>query len=170
MLFRSVSQSRYPAPKIVAKHGEPMRTALHKNTIVIHKKERAHLRMAISNASNNDKRYSTNLLLKNVVITHGKTPLNDRGERYLMRVRRKTYPRDIKKNADGKPIKAKGKRTTTLQTTNLLEYGSEKQMTEPWIHPAFLACARQTITTIETEMVKSVDRIIAKLFATNKKK
>ena len=78
-------------PEIVAKRGGPVRAALRKGAVVIHKEERARLRVAISNASDDGKRYSTGLLLKNVVVTRGKAPLDGRGERYLVRVRRKTH-------------------------------------------------------------------------------
>lgn len=142
-------------PEIVSKRGGPVRQALRKGAVVILKQEKANLQIVVNNATASGKRESTGLLLKNLIVSRGKAPSSGKGERQLVRVRRKSYARD-----GGKPV-------TTLQTANLLEYGSAKQPAEPWIRPAFNAKASEAIDTIERELVRAIDRIATKLFKQN---
>lgn len=145
-------------PELVSKRGGPVKTALRKGALVIFKQAKANLERSVSNATEDGKRYSTGLLLENLVVTRGKPPLSGKGERYLVRVRRKSYPR-------------KGKKAfTTLATANLLEYGSSKQTAEPWLRPAFNARASESIATIERELLKAIDRVTKKLAQQNKGK
>jgi HK97 gp10 family phage protein len=139
-------------PEVVSKRGGPVKSALRKGAVVILKQEQANLRAVTANATSSEKIESTGLLLKNLVVTRGKAPTSGKGERYLVRVRRKAYLR-----------KGGGKAVTTLQTANLLEYGSEKQPAEPWIRPAFAAKAEEAIRTVELEVVKGIDRVVKKL-------
>ena len=138
-------------PEVVSKRGGPARAALRKGAVVILKQEQANLQAVTANATSSEQRESTGLLLKNLVVTRGKAPHDGKGERFLVRVRRKAYPRKG------------GKAVTTLQTANLLEYGSEKQPAEPWIRPAFATKAEEAIRTVEREMVRGIDRIVKKL-------
>ncbi len=144
-------------PEIVSKRGGPVKSALRKGALVIFKQAKANLEKSVSNASEDGKRYSTGLLLQNLVVTRGKEPIGTKGERYLVRVRRKSYNR-------------KGKRFTTLASANLLEYGSSKQNPEPWLRPAFASKAMQSISTIERELIKNIDRVVKKLAQQNKGK
>jgi len=144
-------------PEIVAKRGGPVRAALRKAAVVIHKEELARLQVALANADDEGKRLSTGLLMKNVIVTRGKKPIGSEGERYLVRVRRKSYKRN-------------GAKVTTHQTANLLEYGSSKQKPEPWIRPAFAMKAPAAIQTAQDELVKSINRIAKKLFSKRKGK
>jgi len=144
--------------EVVSKRGGPVKSALRKGALVILKAERQALQIATANATDSGKRESTGFLLKNLIASRGKAPTTGKGERYLVRVRRKSYP-----DRTGKPV-------TTLKTAQLLEYGSSQQPAEPWIRPAFLANARVAIETIERETVRAVDRVAAKLGAANKGK
>jgi HK97 gp10 family phage protein len=141
-------------PELVSKRGGPVKTALRKGAVVIFKEARANLERVTANANDEGKRYSTGLLLKNLVVTRGKPPISGKGERYLVRVRRKSYGR-------------KGKAVTTLATANMLEYGTVKQPAEPWIRPAFNSKARQAISTIEVELLKAINRVVKKLARQN---
>jgi HK97 gp10 family phage protein len=129
-------------PEVVSKRGGPVRAALRKGAAVIFKEAQANLQSATAGDD------SSGLLLKNLVITRGKAPTDGKGERYLVRVRNKSYGRGD---------------ATTLKSAQLLEYGSSKQTAEPWLRPAFQARAEQAIHTVETELVKSLDRIVKKL-------
>jgi HK97 gp10 family phage protein len=152
-------------PEVVSNRGGPVRAALRKGALVIHKQAMANLQAVVSNATSEGRILSTGLLLKNLVVTRGKAPTTGNGERYLVRVRRKAY--------DGNPITKKqrvGKRVTTLKTAQLLEYGSSKQRAEPWIRPAFVAKAEQAIKTVEAELINGINRIVKKLAAQNKGK
>lgn len=144
-------------PEIVSKRGGPVRAALRKGAVVIFKEAQKNLQSVTNNATEEGKKVSTGLLLKNLVVTRGKEPIGTKGERYLVRVRRKVYQRN------GKPV-------STLKTGQILEYGSVKQTAEPWLRPAFAATAPKAIQTVETELLKSIDRIVKKLAQQNKGK
>ncbi len=145
-------------PEVVSKRGGPVKSALRKGALVILRQEKANLQAVTANTNDEGKRESTGLLLKNLIASRGKAPTGGKGERYLVRVRRKTYPRK-----SGKPV-------TTLATANILEYGSSKQPAEPFIRPAFLSKAEEAIKTVERELVAGIDRIVKKLAAQNKGK
>jgi len=136
--------------EVVSKRGGPVKTALRKGAVVIRKAEIANLRVVTSNQTKEES-ISTGLLAKNVIVSRGKPPTDGNGERYLVRVRRKTYAR------------VSGKAVTTLKTAQLLEYGSSKQPAEPWIRPAFQSKAAEAIRTVETELVAAIDKIATKL-------
>lgn len=137
-------------PEIASKRGGPVRAALRKGALVIHKQALSNLKRVTSNQTDDDARQNTQMLEQNLVVTRGKAPFNDNGERYLVRVRRKVYKRSGKENV------------TTLKTAQLLEYGSSQQPAEPWLRPAFSARAPEAIKVIETELIRAVDRAIRK--------
>jgi len=144
-------------PEIVSKRGGPVKAALRKAARVIHKEAQTNLDRVTSNETSVGRQLSTGLLKKNLIVSRGKPPYGSKGERYLVRVRRKSYPR-------------KGKTTTTLATANLLEYGSSQQNAEPWLRPAFAAKAQEAIKTAETELLKQIDKVVKKLANQNKGK
>lgn len=141
--------------EVVSKRGGPVKTALRKGAKVIHEQAKQNLQVSIANTTEEGKLLSTGLLLKNLVITRGKAPTVGKGERYLVRVRRKAYVRS------GKPV-------TTLASAQLLEYGSEKQNAEPWLRPAFQAKAEQAILTTEKSLIFDIERIAKKLASQNR--
>src|SRR5690606_12661315 len=108
---------------------------------------------------------STGLLEKNVVVTRGKEPTGTRGERYLVRVRRKAY--DGYKL--GKRQKA-GKRVTTHKTASLLEYGSSQQPATPWLRPAVTQKGDEAINVITADLKRRIDIIVKKQAQLNKGK
>lgn len=142
-------------PEVVSKRGGPVKTALRKGAQVILKAARDNLRASTSNQTVEGSE-STGLLLKNLIASRGKAPSTGKGERHLVRVRRKTYQR-----RGSKPV-------TTLKSANLLEYGSSKQPAEPWLRPAFLSKAETAIRTIESTLVAEVDKVVARLASQNK--
>lgn len=148
--------------ELVSKRGGPVRAALRKGAVVIQKKAIQKLNVVTSNATEEGKRVSTGLLAQNVVVTRGKAPLSGNGERYLVRVRRKSYNRAAERKAEGKRAK-RSVAVTTPQTARLLEYGSSKQPAEPWLRPAFQETAVEAIRAVETELAKGVDRIAQRL-------
>jgi len=143
-------------PEVVSRRGGPVKSALRKGAVVILKQEKANLQAVTNNATASETKESTGFLLANLIASRGKPPTVGKGERYLVRVRRKTYQRKG------------GKAVTTLKTANLLEYGSSKQPAEPWIRPAFAAKAQQAINTVQTELIKGLDRVVKKLSQQNK--
>ena len=142
--------------EIVSKNGGPVRSALRKGALVIFKQAKSNLESA-TRSNDPEKNYSTGLLLQNLVTSRGKPPPGVRGEMYLVRVRRKAYPR-------------KGRSVSTIKAGSLLEYGSVKQAAEPWLRPAASSRAEEAMRTIESELVKGIDRIQKKLAKQNQGK
>jgi hypothetical protein len=142
--------------EIVSRNGGPVRSALRKGALVIFKQAKSNLESA-TRSSDSEKNYSTGLLLQNLVTSRGKPPLGVRGEVYLVRVRRKAYPR-------------KGRTVSTIKAGSLLEYGSVKQPAEPWLRPALTTRAGEAMLTIESELRKGIDRIQKKLARQNQGK
>lgn len=143
-------------PELVSKRGGIVLAALRKAAKVIDQQRRANLQTSISNTTDSGRRDSTGFLMKNLTTSRGKAPTGGHGERVLLRVRRKTYP--------GR------KGVTTLQTANLLEYGSSQQPAEPWIRPAFASRAREAIETVERELLAGIDRTVTRLAKQNARK
>jgi len=131
--------------EVVSKNGGPVKSALRKGANVILKQAKANLQASIATDPESE---STGLLLQNMVVTRGKAPTNGKGERYLVRVRRKGYGRAG---------------VSTLKTANIKEYGSSKQPAAPFIRPAFQSKAKDAIRTTEVELVKAIDRVVKKL-------
>jgi len=141
--------------EVSAKRGGPVAAAARTGLQPMKRQHLANLSAATANATSENRRLSTGFLAKNVVISRGKAPTSGKGERYLLRVRRKTYP-----DRKGKPV-------TTLAAAQLLEYGSSQQPAEPWIRPSFLSRAREVIDTTSADLVRRLDKIVARLARQN---
>lgn len=137
--------------EVVSKRGGPVKLALAKGARLIRDEEKN--RLAASIAINGDE--STGLLMQNIVATRGKAPSDGKGERYLVRIRRKAYP-----DKKGSPV-------TTIKSAHIMEYGSERQVAQPFIRPAFQATAEEAIQTISDDLVARVDKIVTKLSKQN---
>lgn len=144
--------------EVVSKRGGPVKLSLAKAARVIRDQAKINLRAAI--AQNGEQ--STGLLEKNVVVTRGKEPIGTRGERYLVRVRRKAY--DGEKL--GKRQKA-GKRVTTHKTASLLEYGSSHQPATPWLRPAVKQKGQQAIEVFTSDLNRRLEATVKKLAQQN---
>lgn len=144
-------------PEVVSRRGGPVKSALRKGARVIFLQARANLENVTTNQTKSGERLSTGLVLKNLVVTRGKPPEGYRGERYLVRIRRRRYT-------------TQGKTATTQQTAYWLEYGTRHQPMEPWLRPAFNAKAGEAVRTVEAELRKQLDRVVAKLAQQNKGK
>lgn len=138
--------------EVVSKRGGPVKLALAKGARFLRDKAKENLRAAI--ALNGD--VSTGLLEKNVIASRGKPPTGGKGERYLVRVKRKTYP-----SKGGKPV-------TTRATASYLEYGTEAQPATPWLRPAVVQNGEQTINLVIADLTKRIDQTVTKLAAQNK--
>lgn len=129
-------------PRDTMKRGGPAKVALRKAANLIAKAERRALKATLQDPGDE----TTGLLSKAIVATRGKPPTSGKGERYLVRIKRKTYQRQ-------------GKPTTTLKAAQLKEYGSSHQTAEPFIRPAFLQTAPKAIRLVETELPREIDKI-----------
>lgn len=132
--------NRLPS-EVVSKRGGPVKLALAKGARLIRNEVKKNLQRIVTSDD------STGLLYKNIIASRGKEPIGTRGERYIVRVKRKTYP-----DRTGRPV-------TTLKTANILEYGSEKQMAQPFIRPAAESKAQETINLVTADLIKRVDKI-----------
>lgn len=139
-------------PEVVSKRGGPVKLALAKGARLIRDQAKTNLRAQI--AANGD--VSTGLLEQNVIASRGKPPFGGKGERYLVRVRRKSYP------------KKGGQAVTTRKTAALLEYGSSHQPATPWLRPAVRQKGEQVITVVTTDLTRRLDRVVKKLAAQNR--
>lgn len=138
--------------EIVSKRGGPVKLSLAKGARFLRDQERAALRAVI--AINGDE--STGLLVDSIISSRGKAPTSGKGERYLVRLKRKSYP-----NREGATV-------TTLQTANLLEWGSRHQPATPFIRPTVQTYGQQTINIVVTDLKGRLDKIIVKLAAQNR--
>jgi hypothetical protein len=138
--------------EVVSKRGGPVKLALAKGARLLRDEAKKNLRAQI--ALNGDE--STGLLEKNVIASRGKAPVGGRGERYLVRVKRKTYP-----GRTGKPV-------TTHKTAHLLEYGSVHQPATPWLRPTVLAKGEEVISVVTADLLRRIDLAVKKLAAQNK--
>lgn len=145
--------------EVVSKRGGPVKRALAKGARVIRLQAALNLRGAIE--CNGDT--STGLLEKNLVVTRGKQPTGTKGERYLVRVRRKAY--------DGEKLSRRqkaGKRVTTHKTASLLEYGSSHQQATPWLRPSVQQRGGEAIDVISADLRRGVDQAVKKLAQKNR--
>lgn len=151
--------------EVVSKRGGPVKAALRKGALVILKQEKANLQAVMGHQVNGQQRQSTGLLLKNLIASRGKAPADGNGERYLVRVKRKTYTLgDNGRARGGKGI------TTTIANAQRLEYGTSRQPAESFIRTAFNSRAQEAIGVIEKELVKGIDRVVNRLASQNKGK
>lgn len=139
--------------EVASKRGGPVKLALARAARVIRDEARSNLRAVVG-----DSEETTGLLEKSVIASRGKAPLEGKGERYLVRVKRAAY--------DGKKLgkrEGAGKRVTTHKTASLLEYGSSHQPATPWLRPAFVTAAPKALSVYETALKAGVDRAVKKL-------
>lgn len=140
--------------EVVSKRGGPVKLALAKGARVIRAQAATNLRAAIALGGER----STGNLEKRLVVTRGKRPLGGKGERYLVRVRKRNY------------INALGIKTNPLMTANLLEYGSSHQPATPWLRPAVAQKGEEAINVITADLKRRIDIIVKKQTQLNKAK
>lgn len=144
-------------PEVVSKNGGPVKSALRKAALIIQRQAVANVQ-AIIDAPNTGglPSESTGLLRDNVVAQRVKPPSGKKGERYMVRVRKKRY----EGSAEWKP-------RTTAQIGALLEYGTEKRQAMPWMRSAFDAKRAEAIQVFEAELPMAIDRIVKRLAKQN---
>lgn len=141
-------------PEIVSKRGGPVKLALAKGARVIRAQAAQNLRASIAVRGER----STGNLEKRLIVSRGKKPFGGKGERYLVRVRRRDY------------TNALGVKTNPLMTANLLEYGSSHQPATPWLRPAVGQKGAEAIKVITTDLKRRIDQTVRKLAQQNRGK
>jgi HK97 gp10 family phage protein len=138
--------------EVVSKRGGPVKLSLAKGARYLRDRAKENLRRAI--AINGER--STGELEKRVISSRGKKPFGTKGERYLVRVKKRDY------------INAEGYRTNPLMVANLLEYGSSHQPATPWLRPAVTEHGEKVINIVVDDLIKRLDATVRKLAAQNK--
>ncbi|QNH21262.1 hypothetical protein HEP73_02176 [Xanthomonas sp. GW] len=138
-------------PEVVSKRGGPVKSALAKGARFLRDKERENLQAVLEPGEE-----STGLLAENIIASRGKAPIGGKGERYLVRIKRKMYP--------GR----KGEQVSTLKSAQIKEYGSVKQPARSFIRRTVVEHGGQTINVVVTDLVARLDRVVKKLALQNK--
>ena len=142
--------------ELVSKRGGPVRSALRKASKILADEMKANIEKIIDEPNISGNNYNTGLLLKNIVITRS-SKMREKGERFIVRVRRKPYP---KVSDDAKTV-------TTSRVASLLESGTERRRPMPWARPAFDAKKHQVIPLFVSELNRHLTRIVNKLAKQN---
>lgn len=129
--------------EFVEKRGGPVKLALKKGAIFIRDEEKRRLQAMINEMGWND---TTGLLMKNIIASRGKKIHGSKGERYIVRVKRKIYA-----GRQGKPV-------TTLKTAQIFEYGSVHQPPRPFIRTSFRKTAQQAVQIITDDLLKRINK------------
>jgi len=137
--------------EVVSKKGGPVKAALAKGARLVRDEAKANLQRSI-NLRGAD---STGTTVRSVIASRGKAPNDGSGERYLVRVKKRTFEN------------AKGFKTNTLMTANLLEYGSGHQAPTPWLRPAVSAKGKEAIDVMVSDLLRRLDVIVRQLAAKN---
>ncbi|MGY6272435.1 hypothetical protein ACXIUT_22345 [Achromobacter denitrificans] len=132
--------------EVVSKRGGPVKTALARGARYLRDRAKENLQASVTNTGDE----SSGLLLQNVIASRGKPPIGSKGERYLVRVRQKTYTRKGKE-----PV-------TTRKTAALKEYGSSHQPATPWLRPAVQQHGQRVIELMSADVVRQIEKVIAK--------
>jgi HK97 gp10 family phage protein len=144
-------------PEIVSRRGGPVRSALRKASKVMVDEMKANVQKIIDEPNIGGQDYSTGLLQENIVSTRTTNRMQQNGEQYRARVRRKKYPQT-----------GNAKTVTTSQVAALLEAGTERRRPMPWARPAFDAKKHEVVTMFTTEIRRNLDRIVKKLARQNR--
>lgn len=141
--------------EMVSKRGGPVAAGLRKGARVIRAQEIDTLQRLIGESDE-----STGLLLKSIIVSRGKAPFGSKGERYLVRVKNRTYP-GTGKSSGTRPV-------TTQQVAFLFEYGTEKQPPRSFIVSAFKARAREAMDVAIKETIRATERVVKRLARQNR--
>lgn len=138
--------------EVVSKRGGPVKLALAKGARLIRDQAKQNLRAQIAEGGADE---STGLLEQNIIASRGKPPFGGKGERYLVRVRRKSYTRKSKEVV------------TTRKTASLLEYGSSHQPAKPWLRPAVQQKGGEAVVVIANDLTRRIDQTVKRLARQN---
>ncbi|ENM0054916.1 hypothetical protein [Stenotrophomonas maltophilia] len=137
--------------EVVSKRGGPVKLALAKGARLLRDQAKDNFRRSVAQGGAD----STETTVENIVASRGKAPVGTKGERQLVRVKRRSY------------INAKGAKTTTLRAAQLMEYGSATQPARPWLRSAVQRRGSQIIDVVSEDLLKRLDQITKRLAAQN---
>ncbi|HGM5514524.1 TPA: hypothetical protein ACKPYU_000799 [Stenotrophomonas maltophilia] len=137
--------------EVVSKRGGPVKLALAKGARLLRDQAKDNFRRSVAQGGAD----STETTVESIVASRGKAPVGTKGERQLVRVKRRSY------------INAKGAKTTTLRAAQLMEYGSATQPARPWLRPAVQRRGSQIIDVVSEDLLKRLDQVTKRLAAQN---
>ncbi|KIS38466.1 hypothetical protein [Stenotrophomonas maltophilia] len=137
--------------EVVSKRGGPVKLALAKGARLLRDQAKDNFRRSVAQGGAD----STETTVESIVASRGKAPAGTKGERQLVRVKRRSY------------INAKGAKTTTLRAAQLMEYGSATQPARPWLRPAVQRRGSQIVDVVSEDLLKRLDQITKRLAAQN---
>lgn len=137
-----------PQDVIYAK-GSPIKLALRKAAVLIRDDEKTRLK-ALMNVRGHPRR-PTELLMKNIIASRGRMPQDMKGEKYVVRIKRRIYT----DHTGEEPV-------NTLKTAQLFEYGSSHQPQRSFIRPSFQSKAQEAINVFRDELIKRIDKLVRK--------
>jgi len=140
-------------PEVVSKRGGPVKLSLAKGARFMRDRARENLKRQIAMGPTTR---STGELEKRVISSRGKKPFGTKGERYLVRVKKRDY------------LNADGVRTNPLMTANLMEYGSAHQPARPWLRPVVADHGAAVVTMVSADLKRRVDKVVSQLAAKNR--
>jgi hypothetical protein len=142
--------SSLPA-EVVSKRGGPVKASLMKGARYGRDRERENLRAVLEPGDE-----STGLLEENIIASRGKPPASGKGERALIRIKRKMYP--------GR----KGEQVSTLKSAQLKEHGSAKQPARSFIRKTVQQHGGTIIEIVTKDLDTRVQKLVAKLASQNR--
>ncbi|UXB37733.1 hypothetical protein [Stenotrophomonas maltophilia] len=137
--------------EVVSKRGGPVKLALAKGARLLRDQAKGNFRRSAAIGGVD----STDTTVNNIIASRGKAPVGTKGERQLVRVKRKAF------------VNAHGSKTTTRKAAQLMEYGSSTQPAYPWLRPAVQRRGTQIIDVITEDLLKRLDQITKRLAAQN---
>ncbi len=137
--------------EVVSKRGGPVKLALAKGARLLRDQAKDNFRRSVAQGGAD----TTETTVESIVASRGKAPVGTKGERQLVRVKRRAY------------INAKGAKTTTLRAAQLMEYGSATQPARPWLRPAVQRRGSQIIDVVSEDLLKRLDPMTKRLAAQN---
>lgn len=143
--------------EVVSKRGGPVKLALAKGARFMRDRAKENLRRSIAQGPTTATTQGTE---NSIISSRGKQPFGGRGERYLVRVKRRDF------------INAHGYRTNPRMTANLMEYGAPagNQPARPWLRPVVRENGQEVINMVTTDLRRRIDLVVKKLAAKNRGK
>lgn len=143
--------------EIVSKRGGPVKLALAKGARFMRDRAKENLRRAIAQGPTTASTQGTE---NSIISSRGKQPFGGRGERYLVRVKRRDF------------INAHGYRTNPRMTANLMEYGAPagNQPARPWLRPVVREHGEEVINLVSADLKRRVDLAVKELARQNANK
>jgi len=162
-------------PEVVSKRGGPVRLSLAKGARVLRNEAQKNLRTSIEAPGKTKITNRTGFTEKNVVAMRKDPPVGMKGERFIVTVRPVNHPsarrvkRTSRRSAKSKR-KVRARKERQVQANDIafmFEFGTSQQEPLPWLKPAFLSKASESIEVVRTDLISRVDRIVRKLAAQN---